>query len=67
MSAETPVQQRVVDALVNRRWTVDANDGETVYLSKRVSRSQTFYAQVDRDGNCDGNEQAVAVAAGVRR
>jgi hypothetical protein len=66
MNAETAVQQRVVDALVNKWWLVTHADDDFVYVAKRT-RTGSFYAQVDREGDVHGHDDAVKVGKGVRR
>lgn len=60
MSMFTAAQIPVLDALAYRKFqtnrvdTFEGDEGPTVYLSKRISRFQTVYAEVDDKGLVNG-------------
>jgi len=52
MREMTPAQAAAVEKLEDEGWAVNAQDDDTVYLSKPGKhRGQTLYCQVDEDGN----------------
>jgi len=52
MHEMTDAQERTVTQLESEGWIFNAQDDDTVYLSKRgAHRGQTLYCQVDAEGH----------------